>query len=267
MIEQAVDFRDESDVLHALLEGLGPKDWHEETQFKRWTFADVIAHLHVGNHLALHSLADRARYSALQHELLGAVMRGEGHLAFTRAWLGDLEGATLLAQWREFYNLAADRFAAADPHQRVPWAGAQMSVRSSITARLMETWAHGQALYDALGQVRRETDRIRNVAHLGVKTFGYCFANRGLPVPQATPHVRLEAPSGAVWEWGLSDAEDAVAGDAVEFCQVVTQVRNVADTNLRLRGPVAERWMSIAQCFAGPPEDPPPPGTRYRRAK
>jgi hypothetical protein len=45
----------------------------------------------------------------------------------------------------------------------------------------------------------------------------------------------------------------------------VTQTRNVADTGLSVTGPVAEDWMTIVQCFAGPPEDPPAPGTRFAR--
>jgi uncharacterized protein (TIGR03084 family) len=138
-----------------------------------------------------------------------------------------------------------------------------MSVRSSITARLMETWAHGQEVYDLLGVERVNTDRIRNIAVLGMNTFGWTFANRGLDVPQPVPHVRLTAPSGEIWEWNEQVAGDRVEGRAEEFCQVVTQVRNVADTSLAVVGDVAARWMSIAQCFAGPASDPPPPGTRF----
>jgi uncharacterized protein (TIGR03084 family) len=127
----------------------------------------------------------------------------------------------------------------------------------------METWAHGQEVYDLLGVERVDTDRIRNIAVLGVNTFGWTFVNRKLAVPQPVPHVRLDAPSGDVWEWNAGVESDLVAGSASEFCQVVTQVRNLADTKLRVEGEVAKRWMSIAQCFAGPAEDPPPPGTRF----
>jgi len=42
----------------------------------------------------------------------------------------------------------------------------------------------------------------------------------------------------------------------------VTQVRNVADTQLQVAGESARRWMEIAQCFAGGPVDPPRPGQR-----
>jgi uncharacterized protein (TIGR03084 family) len=142
-----------------------------------------------------------------------------------------------------------------------------MSVRSSITARLMETWAHGQEVYDVLGAVRVDGDRIQNIAVLGVNTFGWSFANRRLEVPKAVPYVRLIAPSGAVWEWNAPSEVERVEGQASEFCQVVTQVRSLADTQLRVTGDTARRWMSIAQCFAGPPADPPKPGTRFRQAR
>jgi uncharacterized protein (TIGR03084 family) len=140
-----------------------------------------------------------------------------------------------------------------------------MSVLSSITARLMETWAHGQAIFDLLGQERIVTDRIKNVAVIGINTFGWTFTNRGVAVPADRPCVRLTAPSGATWDWNQPDQKNVVEGSAIEFCQVVTQTRNIADTRLKVIGESAIAWMSMAQCFAGPPENPPPPGTRFRQ--
>lgn len=139
-----------------------------------------------------------------------------------------------------------------------------MSARSSITARQMETWAHGQEIFDCLGLERTETDRIRNIVHLGVNTYGWTFINRKEPVPEPAPYVKLKAPSGAIWKWNTPQKDNLVEGDAVEFCQVVAQTRNIADTRLETSSEIATRWMSIAQCFAGPPETPPPPGARKR---
>ncbi|MEM7423065.1 MAG: maleylpyruvate isomerase family mycothiol-dependent enzyme, partial [Pseudomonadota bacterium] len=167
-------------------------------------------------------------------------------------------------EWRDTWEAVHRRFSEADPKARVKWAGPDMSVRSSITARQMETWAHGQEIFDALGLIRKDTDRLRNVAHLGVNTYAWTFVNRGEEVPQPTPYVQLNAPSGDVWRWGEPGAGETVSGDAVAFCQVVAQTRNVGDTDLRFEGANATRWMEIAQCFAGPPVDPPEPGTRVR---
>ena len=77
------------------------------------------------------------------------------------------------------------------------------------------------------------------------------------------PYVRLVAPSGEIWTYNEPSDTDRIEGSATEFCQVVTQVRNIADTSLAVRGEAATRWMSIAQCFAGPPHPPPAKGTRF----
>jgi uncharacterized protein (TIGR03084 family) len=263
MLEQALDFQAESDELLTLLEGLNDRDWQRETQFKHWTINDVVAHLHFFNYAADAALQDSDAFASLMREMTAAIKQGATHLAFTHAWLGGARSRDLMKIWRDFYREMAGRFSIADPRKRVPWAGPTMSVRSSITARLMETWAHGQAVYDLVGIARNEFDRIKNVAVLGINTFSWTFTNRRMAVPAKMPYVRLIAPSGLIWEWGEADPKSYVEGRAAEFCQVVTQVRNIADTRLKVVGPIASAWMSIAQCFAGPPEEPPPPGTRF----
>lgn len=263
MLQQAVDFRDESDALHALLKTLPEADWSRATQFKGWRVNDVVAHLHFGNYAADLSLSDEAAFKAFAADYQGAKQRGVHMLEFTHAWLKGTAGPALLALWHDYYQEMAQRFAAADPRKRVLWFGPDMSVRSSISARLMETWAHGQEIYDLLGQPCVQSDRIRNIVVMGVNTFQWTFSNRGLAVPAQQPYLRLEAPSGDIWEWNEPSADNAIEGSALAFCQVVTQVRNIADTGLRVVGDTATRWMAMAQCFAGPPEDPPAPGSRF----
>ena len=265
MLQQALDFRQESDAVFTLLDGLDDQDWGRKTQFKEWTLNDIIAHLHMGNYAADLSLQDTNAFPDLVKEF-AAGSQQYGRLAFTHVWLNGLRDRALLQRWRYYYLEMTDRFAAADPKKRVQWFGPGMSVRSSITARLMETWAHSQAIYDLLGQTRIDTDRIKNVVVMGVNTFGWTFTNRNLAVPTDIPHLRLSAPSGELWEWNQPDQENRIEGSAVEFCQVVTQVRNIADTALRVSGATATSWMATAQCFAGPPEEPPAPGSRFRQA-
>jgi uncharacterized protein (TIGR03084 family) len=267
MLPQAIDFREESEALFVLLNPLDEQDWERKTQFKNWTLNDVVAHLHLGNYAADLSLKDSAAFGDFMRSLTAANQEDRGHLAATHAWLEGTKNRALLERWHDFSREMANRFGVADPKKRVQWVGPDMSVRSSITARLMETWAHGQAVYDLLGKARSEADRIKGIAVLGVHTFGWTFANRGLAVPADRPYVRLTAPSGMLWEWNISTQENRVEGSAVEFCQVVTQVRNIADTKLNVVGKTATFWMSIAQCFAGPPEDAPAPGTRFRQGE
>ncbi len=263
MIEQAADFRDESEALYALLRGVDEPTFERPTRFKQWTIADVLTHLHVWNQAALEALRDEAAFVAF-HGALRAALEREPLRAVENRMVAPLAGRALLEAWRARVHEVADAYERADPRARIKWAGPDMSARTGITARLMETWAHGQAVYDVLGVERRDADRIRNIVQLGVSTFGWTFKTHGQPLPAVVPYVRLVAPSGAIWTYGEPSDTDRIEGSATEFCQVVTQTRNIADTSLTVRGDAATRWMAIAQCFAGPPQPPPAKGTRVR---
>jgi uncharacterized protein (TIGR03084 family) len=256
---QIADLRAEGDALHGLLVGLAPDDWQRPTAFKRWTVWDVIAHLHLSDHMGMTSLAGEEPFRALMKDMAAS---REPMTGYARRWLGNLPGGELRERWRALFVELCTGLAAADPERRLAWAGPGMKPRMFATARQMETWAHASEIYDLFGVTREESDRIRNIATIGVRTFGWTFANRKLEPPGPAPYVRLVAPSGAVWEWNNRSADNRIEGSAVEFCQVVTQTRNVADTTLTVIGGPATRWMAIAQCFAGPPEEPPAPGAR-----
>ncbi len=262
MLQESLDLRAEADELHAFLATLTEDDWSRVTPFLGWTVWDVVAHLHFFDRVSMLSLTDPEGFAEARTQLIQAITAGVSGAEHTRNQLGDLAPAQLLAQWRETCHTMAEQLGASDPKRRLPWFGPDMGVRMFTTARFMETWAHGQDVYDLL-QVKREyTDRIKNVAVLGVKTFGWTFINRKLEIPGHPPYVRLVAPSGEIWEWNDPADENQVIGTAIDFCHVVTQGRNVADTKLEVSGDVAKRWMSIAQCFAGGAADPPKPGER-----
>lgn len=263
MFSQPADFRDESQALHDLLAPLPDDAFDRPTRFKGWTIGEILTHLHVWNGAAGMALTDEPAFVAYITDF-NARRPTQTMREIERRLVAPLAGRALLAAWRETFERVAADFAGADPKARVKWAGPDMSARSSISARLMETWAHGQAVYDVLGVERIDTDRIHNIVVLGVNTFGWTFRVHGETLPEVLPHLRLRAPSGATWTWNPESSTDLIEGSATEFCQVVTQVRNVADTGLRVVGEAATRWMRIAQCFAGGPETPPPPGTRFR---
>ena len=254
MLQQALDLREEGDELFQLLDTLSPGDWQRATPFKQWSIDKVVDHLHFSDRAAVLSLQDSEAFVAMAE---GRSRNGSG-----AARPAKPHGRELLGVWREYFVQMCDLLGAADPDARVKWFGPDMSVRMFTTARQMETWAHGQDVYDLLRVERRNTDRLKNIAVIGVRTFGWTFVNRKLAPPPEVPYVRLIAPSGALWEWGTPNDSNYVAGAAVEFCHVVTQGRNIADTRLQVVGDAASAWMAIAQCFAGPPEDPPAPGTR-----
>lgn len=258
-MQQAADFLEECDTLYGLLQNLDESDFEKTTAFKGWTINDVLVHLHFWNRAADLSLTDGDRLIALVGDVFAApTLRG-----FENDFVPE-RGLTLLELWHSFYNDMAERWIFLDPKLRVKWAGPDMSVRSSITARQMEHWAHGQEIFDLLGKDRPESDRIKNVVILGVNTFRWSFKVQGQPTPEHMPSLELTSPSGNIWKFGEANNAGYISGLATEFCQVVTQTRNIADTALHVEGDIAKTWMEKAQCFAGPPETPPASGSRRK---
>lgn len=264
MIEEADFFLAESEALAETV-AAGDLPYTESTLFKGWSTDQILRHLHMWNEAALLSLQDADGFAAMLQEAMPVMMAG-GLRAYEDQRYGDLSGEKLLATWRAGAQRTAAAFRGADPDRRLPWAGPPMSARSSISARLMETWAHGQAIYDALGIERQDEDRIYPIAELGVRTFGWTYTVRGETRPETKPHLRLTAPSGEVWTFNDPREDERIEGPATAFCQVVTQTRNIADVPLEVTGDIAADWMSKAQCFAGGAETPPAPGVR-RMAK
>ena len=263
MLKEAYDFRDESEALYRLIKPLEEADYDRVTLFRDWTVNDVIQHLHFFNYVADLTLTDEEEFKRVYAKLKDRQEKSGSLVEATDQMLDGLKGIALRDAWRDYYLEMADRFYAADPKQRLLWVGPTMSARSSISARLMETWSHAQEIYDLLGVERENRDLIKSIVVMGMNTFGWTFINRKEEVPEPVPHVRLTAPSGDIWEWNPENETDHVEGNAAEFCQVVTQTRNIADTDLKVTGEIATRWMSVAQCFAGPPRNPPVPGTRH----
>lgn len=262
MLQVGQDLRDEAEELYEILRSLTEEQWQRPTPFQKWTPWDVVAHLHFFDKVSLLSLNDPDGFARYRNDLTAKTARGVSLADEAREAFSGKDAETLARDWIDSCREMAEALGNSDPKRRLPWFGPDMGVPMFTTARYMETWAHGQDIYDLLHRPRTHTDRIKHIAVIGVKTFGWTFVNRGEKIPGALPHVRITAPSGATWEFGDPSDEEFVHGDAVDFCHVVTQGRNIADTALEVRGPTATRWMSIAQCFAGKAVDPPAPGER-----
>lgn len=241
-----------------------PPGWGLQTRFHGWTAWDEIAHLHLFDQMALEAIAGSGGFSRARTEIEHRLAHGQTVSAIARERFIHLPGAALGLHWQNGWESLVDRLAGLDPRSRLPWFGPDMSARSFATARLMETWAHGQDVWDAVHRTRPVTARLLHIAQLGVITFRWSFLNRGLAIPAMPPVVELEGPGGTVWRWGDDPTAGSLRGPALDFCLVVTQRRHFLDTALTLEGTVAGQWMSIAQCFAGPPAEGPPPGTFAR---
>jgi len=215
-----------------------------------WTIRDQLTHLAYFDETATRAVVDP---DAFRRAAAALVADGPGFPDRIAAEHSGLP-ADAVRDWLARARAAlVEAFRGVEPRARLPWYGPDMSALSCVTARIMETWAHGQDVADALGVRREPTDRLRHVAHLGVQTFGFTYLNNGREIPTTPVRVELAAPSGARWEWGPPDAVDRVTGPALGFCLTVTQRRHVSDTDLRVTGPVAAEWISIAQAFANPP--------------
>jgi uncharacterized protein (TIGR03084 family) len=260
----AADLAAEASMLAGVLSALRPPDWDRHTPAVGWTIRDQVTHLAFFDDATLLAIADPAGFDAQRAEL---VAFGDRFPDVVAAQYRHLPGRDCLAWFLRSRDALLAAYRAADPRLRLPWYGPEMSLASSVTGRLMETWAHGQDIADTLGERREPTARLRHIADLGVRTLAFNFRLRGLPVPEEKVRVELTGPGDPGspgtqrWTWGPDGAANRVEGDAQEFCLVVTQRRNVADTALTVTGPVATRWIAIAQAFAGAATDTRPPGS------
>ncbi|MFI9642878.1 TIGR03084 family metal-binding protein [Micromonospora sp. NPDC051925] len=242
------DLTGESEQLDALVAVLPPEAWTRPTPAPGWTVAHQIAHLAWTDHVASLAATDPAAFHA---SVTSAT--DPGRLVDDGAAEFLAPPAVLLDRWRSGRAALMPALAAVPVGGKVPWYGTRMSAASMATARIMETWAHGEDVAEALGVSRTPTARLRHVAYLGFRTLGHGFAAHGRPVPTVPVRVELVAPNGARWAFGPADAADRVAGPALDFCLLVTQRRHRADLALVATGPTADAWLDVAQAFAGPP--------------
>lgn len=248
------DLTAEGDQLWAAVAGLDSDGWATPTPAAGWTVATQIAHLLWTDEVAV--LAAGARTpegkEAWDAIVLQAIADPMGYVDAGAIEIARLSPEALLARWGK----ARDGLRAAlrdyPSGEKMPWFGPPMSPASMATARFMETWAHALDVYDALGTTPEPTDRIRHVAHLGVRTRNFAFSVHDLAPPADEFRIDLVSPSGDQWTWGPEDAAQTVTGSAYDFCLLVTQRVHRDDTDLIATGADAEKWLTIAQAFAGP---------------
>lgn len=255
----------EYQALDAFIETLSPRDFQLLTPGTERTVFDQISHIAYFDYVSLLAVRKPDLFKTLAAEI-GPLFTSQSMDKLVRNRLQISDPNILINRWRSWYEPLATELTKMPPDQRLPWFGPTMSVKSFATARLAQTWAHGQDIYDALGQQRAATIRLKHVAHLGILTYSWSFTNRGMKVPNAKVSVHLEAPDKTTWSWGDLQSSEQITGTAEEFCLVVTQRRNIADTALKFQGQAAVSWMDNAQCFAGPPLIGPQPGIRLKNS-
>jgi len=248
------DLAAEQHDLDLLVDPLDEKGWNRPTPAEGWAIRDQISHLAFFDEAAASAITDPDGFAEMAGRAVEMAVAGGDPMAEHLERGRSMAGAEVLAWWRRARKNLLDVAARLSPTQRVPWFGPAMSPLSFLSARLMETWAHGQDVADSLGVTRHPTGRLVHVAQLGVRARPFSFTVRGLDPPSGTVMVDLVGPNGERWVWD-EDAGGAsqVRGSALDFCLVVTQRRHVGDTDLLVEGEAARRWMAVAQAFAGSP--------------
>ncbi len=245
--ELRADLADETDSLRGLLDVGAAGFWDRPTPAAGWAIRDQVSHLTYFDQQALIALTEPDRFRRESAALTERFV--DEQAARDRA----RPSGELLAGFDKARAELLAAYEGRTARERIPWYGPDMSLASSITARLMETWAHGEDVADALGVERAPTRRLRHVAHLGVSTRAFAYAVHGREQPAAPIRIELAGPDGDLWAWGPDDAPDSVRGPALDFCLAVAQRRHLDDLALRIAGPAAREWMAIAQIFAGAP--------------
>jgi uncharacterized protein (TIGR03084 family) len=244
------DLRDEGEALEGLVAGLEAEAWALPTPAPRWTVAHQIAHLAWTDEQSLLAVTDEPAF----RDASQAALASPGTFVDEAAEAGAAQPpARLLERWSSTRAELLRVLGKLPRGRRIPWYGPSMSAAGMASARIMETWAHGEDVADALGVPREPTARLRHVVRIGVRARDFAYAVRGLQPPSGPFRVELEGPGGELWAHGPEDAVQRVTGDAVGFCRLVTQRIHRDDAGVRAEGPDAERWLELAQAFAGPP--------------
>ena len=244
------DLAAEGNDLDALIADLPEAGWRSDSAAPGWTIAHQVAHLAWTDEVAILAATDPDEFAARLKAALSAPASFVNDAAAEGA---QLPPSDLLATWRTGRKAMVDALTAVPPGHKLPWFGPPMAAPSMATARIMETWAHGQDIVDGLGLARQPTARLRHVAHIGVRTVNFAFTLHDLPVPTEPFRVELTGPDGETWTWGEPGAANRVSAPAVDFCLLVTQRRHPDDLHVEVTGEQARRWLPIAQAFAGLP--------------
>ncbi len=250
------DLRAEQEDLDRLLAALDDQTWDKMTPAEPWTIRDTISHLAFFDERETQAISDPEAFaSEINERLTGGI---DSYMALGLDRGRSMTPSKVLDWWRTARAAELKAFEGVDPAAQLPWYGPPMKAPSAVIARLMETWAHGHDVAEALGVTRAPTERLFHIAELGVKTFSWSYINRGLDVPAERVRVALRGPSGSIRVWN-DQMSNSITGPVDEFCLVVAQRRNYLDTSLVIEGDVARSWMEIAQIFAGPPGPGRPP--------
>jgi uncharacterized protein (TIGR03084 family) len=240
------DLHAEQLVLQSLLEDATDDDWLRPTPSWQWDVRDTISHLADVDEVAL----DTMRGGPRALNTLATTLASPEDVTYTGVLRGRrLRGPEVLAWWETVSAVERDALRALDPSQRVPW-GIGMGAHAFVTARLMETWAHGLDVHAALGRTPFDTPRLAHVAWLATRAIPYAFTVAGIERPEAPLRVELTMPDGSEWAYGPEDAADRITGPAAQYCRIFVQRLDLGDApDVVAEGDAAVATLAVARAY------------------
>jgi len=233
--------------LQTELGNLATDDWFRPTPAKGWDVRDTVAHLADIDEIAIDTctagprpLNDfAAQFASPEDTTLWGVLRGRRR-----------SGREVLTWWEDTSSRERDVLARVDAAMRIPW-GIGMRRPSLVTARLMETWAHGLDVREAVGLPVVDSDRLRHVAWLGYRALPYAFSFAGRERPPGELRVEVTSPSGdEIWEYGPADAPNRITGPAGELCRLFAhRISRDEARGLAAEGDGAVAALEVARAF------------------
>jgi uncharacterized protein (TIGR03084 family) len=240
------DLEAEQQVVAGYVRDLDADGWLLPTPSWSWDVRDTVSHLAHTDEVAIDTMTGgpnallnvRAQRASSEDVTYLGVLRGR-----------RLSGREVSRWWEEQSALERQHLRALDPSSRVPW-GLGMGAPAFVTARLMETWAHGLDIAAATGAEVIDTDRLAHIAWLATRALPYAYSVVGRRPPEVPIRVELTLPSGALWTSGPDDAANRITGTAGEYCRVFVQrLPRVKALGLHAEGDAAADALEVARAY------------------
>ncbi|HEX9775295.1 MAG TPA: maleylpyruvate isomerase family mycothiol-dependent enzyme [Actinomycetota bacterium] len=244
-IEDAIaDLKAEHDEIDRLLTDLRDEQWSLTTTPEGWDIRDQVSHLADTNEICVDTVLGGPRpLNEYAKEFSSPDALTESGCERGRA----MTPQQVLAWFRDSASGVRAALTECDPGVRINW-GLGMSARMMVTARLMEHWAHHYDIRRALGLGPSISPRLKSIAFLSLRAVPYALGYAQAQQPPGTLRATLTF-GDETWELGPADADNAVTGDALEFCLLGVRRATRDETSLKAEGPLAEAALDNLRAF------------------
>ncbi|WP_394618806.1 TIGR03084 family metal-binding protein [Lentzea sp. JNUCC 0626] len=239
----------EGEEVDRMVSSLSEQQWSLPTPAPGWTIAHQIAHLASTARMAGLAASDPAAFAGL---VAGIGSDFDAAVEGALAPFLSLGPRKLLERWRAERQAAGGALSTVPAGQLVPWLVNPLPAPVLAAGGMMELFAHGQDIADALGVRREPTARLQHLCGFGFHTMTFGYLARGLTPPETPFRFELTGPSGEVWTFGPEDASQRISGPALDFCLLVARRRHHSDLAVVAEGDEARGWLEIAQAYRGP---------------